>query len=180
MSLIFNGIILRVTPYKERAEILLLFTTELGLVSAIVRESKKTPTRWVEPFVVVRGKFKERKGNFFQIEELDGTHWYLGLREKPSALRMLNSIVKSTAKKVEMESPAPLLYKLFLKIVEALEKGSDPETMEGLFLVKLALHEGILSDLGEPWIAQAAQARSFSEVPIIPKNLVFALNRLFC
>ncbi len=180
MSLIFNGIILRVTPYKERGEIILLFSEELGLISAVVSTSKKNPTQWLEPFVVIRGKFKERKGELFQTQEIDGTRWFLGLREKPSALRTLRSMAKTLSKRIESESPSPLLYKLFLKIVEALENGNDPETMEGLFLVKLALHEGLLGHIGEPWVEKAAAARAFSAVPNIPKNMLFTLNRLFC
>jgi|GEM_PF-3107660 len=180
MSLIFNGIILRVTPFNDRGVIILLFTEEFGLVSAVVPNSKKYPTHWLEPYVIVKGKFKERHGELYQSSEIEGVRWFLGLREKPSALRTLRSCGKQLVKRIEPEFQAPLLYQLFLKIVAELDTGKDAETMEGLFLVKLALHEGLLGKTEEPWVEKVAMARTFAAVPPIPTNLLLALNRLFC
>ena len=173
MPLIINGIILRVTPYKETGMILSLLTEEAGLVSAYLKTTKKEPLPWLEPFVQIKGKLEENETGLPLLKEPQGTRWFLKLREKPEALKILRQMVNFFVQTVEEEAPIPLLYLLFCKMVEWLENGADPTAIEGLFLLKLAHHEGVLH-FQNPFVEEAMMCRSLASIPKRPGEAVIA------
>jgi recombinational DNA repair protein (RecF pathway) len=178
-----NGIILRVTPYQERGLILLVFTEEEGILPCFLSMTKREPYAWVEPFIAVKGKMGDRRGKLVHLKELVGEKWFWGLRDKPDAVKTLYSMRDNLLKIIEEENPLPLVYLLFEKIMEGLETGLDPKTMEALFLVKLALHEGVLDldnleEKDREWVKKAAETRSLATLPIhseFPSSLLQGL-----
>lgn len=141
-----EGIVLRSTIYKETHRIVTLFTSEVGLISLMVK-GVKTPERMVllTPFSQIEVFFRKKLSDLFVLKDGSLISDNLFLREKWDYLETAGKMGQMILHSQMPGKPAPLLYALFLACLKQMPKFEEPAPLLLLFYLKLLTHEGLLS-----------------------------------
>jgi DNA repair protein RecO (recombination protein O) len=121
-----EAIVLRHYVLSEADRILVLFAPELGKMRAVARGARRPKSRLagsLEPLNHVRVQFYSKEGSeLAQIRQAELIHSYLG--KNPSILHLYGFSYWSeiVQEYVEDNSSNPLLFKLFISVLNAAEK----------------------------------------------------------
>jgi DNA repair protein RecO (recombination protein O) len=166
-SLTTQAITLRSIPLQDPKRIVTLFSADLGLISVVVSTSKGKNRPLCEPFCQAEVVLFPKKKELFLLQDSSLINLHLPLREKLSYLNTASSMVKAILSSQLPEKPAPALYQLLAKSLEAIPAFPSLNTLLACFYLKLLLHEGLynpnLSDYN-PLFSQIAQEKKIASL----------------
>lgn len=157
-----EGIILFVTPYQERHEILGVFTPE-GKISLIRKWGLGKKSSPLSPLTRVEFFYETGKGEMGKIKESALKDPMLKLRADFDCLNAAMSLLRALQLTQEGEAPSEALYRLTLKMLAYLPESKDKKSVLSLFYLKLLLHEGLIPlETLDLEMAELAPLRSLS------------------
>ncbi|MCB1181547.1 MAG: DNA repair protein RecO [Chlamydiia bacterium] len=142
---ILQGIVLKSLPYKERDQIVTLFTPSHGLFKLFCKGSiKQTQAERALLSTLTEGEFscapgKQELARFYGGEILCQ---YVHLRQNYAQLDTALKLVEAILNSQWQGKGAPKLYSLFTYFLKQLNKVKDPTTLYTTFLLKTMIHEG--------------------------------------
>jgi DNA repair protein RecO (recombination protein O) len=146
MTEVVRGIVLETKEWGDHHLIATLFSSERGLLKALgryARAKKSSLAGLLSPFLVVELHLASSAKGFPTVQSGTVLHQFPQLRETLPLLAGSCSLLKAVLDSQLEGKPAPLLYNLLLKYLEALP-ASPPETLVSSFYLKLLRHEGLL------------------------------------
>lgn len=141
-----EGIILRVTPYKDRHRIVSLFTSQAGMISLLAKKIS-TPEKMalLSPFSRIEALYLKKPSDLHLLKDSSLLDSHLFLREKWDYLETAGKMAYILLHSQLPGKSSPLLYALFKACLEQLPRFEDPCSLLFLFYLKLLTHEGLLS-----------------------------------
>lgn len=141
-----EGIVLRSFPFKEREQILTIFTKEQGILSLILKKFSKKNQFLALATPFTEGEFFYHKGNSTLYRFQDGTVFneHLFLRNEWKYLELAGEMIRLLIQSQLPEKPAPVLYQIFSAYLKQIPHFPHQTTLLGSFILKLLQHEGIL------------------------------------
>lgn len=140
-----EGIVLSVVPYKERQQIVQLFTAERGKISLLV-SGKRSYKVYTEPFSCSEWTLNEGRGDLFLCQDVALVEAYAGLRISYQAMSAGGLMLKLLLKTQFPDRPCLVLYGSLKLYLQALSQVRVPELAALSFGYKLLRHEGILEE----------------------------------
>lgn len=141
-----EGVILKVTPYKDHHRIVHLFTPHEGVLSFLAKgiskpkmQSLLSPLSHIE--VVLRKKTSDLY--FFREGSLLESHHFL--RASWPLLEAAGRLGETLLTTQLPGKPALDLYRLFTACLKQLPHFDEPATLAVLFILKLLTHEGVVA-----------------------------------
>jgi DNA repair protein RecO len=141
-----EGIILKITPYKDHHRVIQILTPDQGILSFLAKgvsnpklQSLLSPLTQLE--VVYRKKLSDlcyfKEGFIIESHHFLRTRWEL----LESAGKIAGAILQTQFP----EKAAPDLYRLLIACLKQLPLFRHPSTVVVLFYLKLLTHEGVIS-----------------------------------
>ncbi|NGX42711.1 MAG: DNA repair protein RecO [Chlamydiae bacterium] len=143
-----EGVILHALDFQEYDQILTVFSADQGLVKFIVKKAHSIHRKkGVTTTPLTRAEFVYRKGNsdLLSCREISVIDQHLKLRKNLESLEAACGLIQAIQKSQFQGKPAPLLYQLLLRYLDAIPLFSSPEILEVSFRLKLVRHEGYLA-----------------------------------
>lgn len=141
---VLNGIVLRVTDYRESDRILNVLTKERGLVAVTARGSRKPNSKhaaFASPFVYGEMEVNERLGKL-QLSSSTVFESFYSIRESYEQL-LSASRIASACERVADSNPNDALFLLLYHALSVISYGeNDPKDTELCFMAKLLKLEG--------------------------------------
>ena len=141
-----EGIILKITPYKDHHRVIQIFTPTDGMLSLFARGvSKPRLQSLLSPLSQIEVIYRKKTSDLYFFKEgstLENHHF---LRTE---WRLLEAAGKMGIALLQTQLPgkaAPELYKLLLATFKQLPHFEDPTTLVVLFYLKLLTYEGVIS-----------------------------------
>ena len=143
---ILNGIVLRVTDYRESDRILNVLTKERGLVAVTARGARKPNSKhaaFASQFVYGEMEVNERMGKL-QLSSSAVLESFYSIRESYEQLLSATRIVSAAEHVSEKGDPNDALFLLLYHALTVISYGdNDPKDIELCFLAKLLKLEGV-------------------------------------
>ena len=143
---ILNGIVLRVTDYRESDRILNVLTKERGLVAVTARGARKPNSKhaaFASQFVYGEMEVNERMGKL-QLSSSAVLESFYSIRESYEQLLSATRIVSAAEHVSEKGDPNDALFLLLYHALTVISYGdNDPKDIELCFLAKLLKLEGL-------------------------------------
>jgi DNA repair protein RecO (recombination protein O) len=140
-----EGIILRVTPYKDRHRVVTLFTPQSGMVTFLAKKvSTPEKTALLSPFSCIEAVMFKKQSDLYHFKEGALLEGHLFLRTKWTILEMAGKMAQILLHSQLPGKSSPLLYALFKACLKQLPLFEDPSSLLLFFYLKLLTHEGIL------------------------------------
>ncbi len=141
-----EGIVLRVTPYKDRHRIVTLFTSQAGMISLLAKKVS-TPEKMalLSPFSRIEALYFKKQSDLCLLKDGTLIDGHLFLRDKWSYLETAGKMAQILLHSQLPGKSSPLLYALFKMCLKQLPQFEDPSSLLLFFYLKLLTHEGILS-----------------------------------
>lgn len=141
-----EGIVLRITPYKDRHRIVTLFSPQTGMVSLLAKRVS-TPEKMVllSPFSCIEAVIFKKQSDLYSFKDGSLLEDHLFLRKKWSCLEIAGKMAQILLHSQLPGKSSPLLYALFKACLKQLPYFEDPSSLLLFFYLKLLTHEGILS-----------------------------------
>lgn len=169
-----EGIILRITPYKDHHRIIQIFTPDNGILSLFAKGiSKPKLQSLLSPLSQIEVIYRKKTTDLYFFKEgftIENHHF---LRTE---WKFLEAAGKMGGALLQTQLPgkaAPELYKLLIASLKQLPHFDEPSTLVTLFYLKLLTYEGVISwDLASSFplpcsnwseLKNLAQTRSFKE-----------------
>lgn len=139
-----RGYILHVTPYGERDLIARVFTEQSGVLPMIAKGARGKYPKMVPltPLMEAEIVYRDGRGDLRICHEVGKVEHYAPLRQSLPLLEAGSAMLRAVDRMLMPEKPAPLLYQLLNRYLEALTKTEEPATLQASFLLKLLKHEG--------------------------------------
>lgn len=142
-----EGLILRSIPFKDYDQILTLYTSDYGLLSAIVkaaRSQRRNLSSAISPLNRVEIVFRPGKQELHSCKEISVLNHHLFLRENSQHLRAACELAQAIRTSQVPEKPSSDLYLLMQKIIERIPHSSSVSTLVTAFRLKIIHHDGLL------------------------------------
>jgi DNA repair protein RecO (recombination protein O) len=142
-----EGIILRIFPFRDYDQILVLFTQDAGIIKLIYKgsRSKKRGVQGIcMPLTRVEVVFKEKQSELFVCQEMALLDSYRSLRKQLAYLEAGCDLLQLLYTTQLVGKPAPQLYALLKFYLEKIPY-SHPELLTTSFRLKLLKHEGLIT-----------------------------------
>jgi DNA repair protein RecO len=136
-----EGIILKSTPFKESKVILLLFTKDFGLISAIA-SIKKGP--YLSSMMLIEGTLSGGKSEIYTLKEPYILNSFPNLRKDFDLLQLALKLINTLSKTLVKERATPPLFTLTKNTLGAFTSMEDAKAIYFCFHLKLLLFEGLL------------------------------------
>lgn len=138
-----EGVILSVVPFKERDEIATVFTPE-GKISLIRKWGRTGKKGALTPLTRCEFFFEEGRGELKKLKEMRLIDPFFSHRNDFETLKAALSCLKAIQMTQEGEAPSEPLYRLLIKILEALPTFPDKAVLLSLFYLKILLYEALI------------------------------------
>lgn len=122
--LMSEALLLRKMPYRDADLILSLFTRDMGKVSGLARNAKKSMKRFggrLEPFVHLRVSFKEGKGGMKIVEDVDTVRAFQAFMEDLELFTWGSYLLEYTDAVLPQQTPNEELFELLIKTLSGLD-----------------------------------------------------------
>ena len=140
-----EGIILRVTPYKDQHRIITLFTPQ-GMMSVLAKRVSTTEKRaLLSPFSQIELVYQKKQSDLLTFKDGSLLSDNRFLREKWDYLETAGKMGQLLLRSQLPGKPAPLLYSLYLACLKQLPKFEETSPLLLMFYLKFLTHEGLLS-----------------------------------
>jgi len=142
-----EGIILRSIPFQDYDQILMLYTPDHGLISAVVkaaRSQRRQLSSAISPLNRVELVFKRGKQDLHACRELSVLNHHLFLRENNELLKTACEFAQAIRTSQLPEKPSPELYTLLIKMIERIPETSALSSLLTAFRLKIIHHDGLL------------------------------------
>jgi len=119
-----EALLLRKMPYGDADLIVSLFTRDLGKVSGLAKNAKKSMKRFggrLEPFVHSRVSFKEKSGGLKFIEDLETVRVFHAFMEDIELFTWGSYLLEYTDIVLPEQTPNPELFDLLIKTLDGLD-----------------------------------------------------------
>lgn len=136
-----EAIIMKSIPFKENKVILHLFSSELGLISAISSVKKKA---YLSSMMVIQATVKKGKGDLYSISERHIIDTFSNLREDFSLLQISMKMMNLLSQTLVKDRAIKPIYLLTKNTLKAFTKNSNQNAIYVCFILKLLLFEGLL------------------------------------
>jgi DNA repair protein RecO len=138
-----EGVILSVVPFKERDEIATIFTPE-GKISLIRKWGRTSKKGALTPLTRCEFFMEEGRGELKILKEMRLIDAFLSHRNDFETLKAALVCLKAIQITQEGEVPSEPLYRLFIKILEALPAFPDKAVLVSLFYLKILLYDALI------------------------------------
>ncbi len=159
-----DAIVLKAQSLRERDQIVTLFSKEFGIINCVFKGFRASSQKNSGPCgPLTRAEFilSGRNPDLMSCGEISILSHYLEIRKHLGRLESACQMLQAVKKTQLPGKPAPLLYVLLVKYLEALSETSHPETLAESFFLKLFRHEGRLGHLGICSVCNAPLERLF-------------------
>ena len=136
---IYNGIVLRMTDYRESDRILNVLTRERGLVAVTARGGRKPNSKYAAFTLFVYGELEvnERCGKL-QLASTSVMESFYPIRESYEQLVAASRVCAATERVCDKDQPNDELFVLLYNALSVIAYGdNDPKDIELCFLAKL-------------------------------------------
>jgi DNA repair protein RecO (recombination protein O) len=142
-----EGIILKVIPFRDYDQILVIFTQEAGLIKVLTKKnrSKKGAKDRYMPLTKVEVIYQEKQGEIFNCQEVAILDIYRNLRTELSHLQVACDLLQILYQTQLLGKPAPQLFALVEFFLKKIPQTKFPDILTLSFRLKLLKHEGILT-----------------------------------
>lgn len=141
-----QAIVLKTLDYRDHQRIVTVMTSEIGLLSFLIRGLKKG-SRFILTTPFSHGEYvlKKRKGDLLSFR--DGTLFsdHEALRSDYKRLKTAGDMANLLLKTQLPGKPAPQLFALFLAYLKKMPLFEDPHVLSLSFTLKLMTHDGWIS-----------------------------------
>lgn len=143
---LYNGIVLRVTDYRESDRILNILSRERGLIAATARGARKPNSKYAaiaQQFTCGEVEVNERVGKL-QLSSATVLESFYSIRESYEQLVSATRIVNAAEHIAEHDIPNDALFLLVYNALSVIAYGeNDPKDIELTFFAKLLKLEGL-------------------------------------
>lgn len=138
-----EGIVLQALPFKERDQILTLFTP-YGLLKLFIKGRQKAQSALMVPLTAGEYLYKLGKHDLHQF--FDGTvlNQHYKIRDRYESLATAQALFQCLLYSQWLGKPAPRLYLLLCHFLEHMAALENPSRLASIFMLKILNHEGIL------------------------------------
>jgi len=173
------GIVLKASSYLENRRIATLFSKEKGVISVLIPRADRR-LELASPFCEGEFVIKPGRADLFRLYDGSVLDPHFFLRSSLTDLRIAGELARAILKSQLPGKPAPKLYTLFSLSLKKIPE-SGPSIVP-LFFLKLALHEGCISQgsrdsfpvavTEDEWtvLKRIMSCRSFRDAASIPIN----------
>lgn len=133
-----EGLLLQSIPYLGTQKILKVFTKEQGLLSFIVKKGI------FQPFCIGEWVYIEKTQGLYPLKDASVFEHFLELRASFATLSAAGKIGRALLQS-QLPGKGGNLYALAIAYLKKLAQFAHPETLVCSFLLKLLLHDGLLS-----------------------------------
>ncbi|CUI16021.1 DNA repair protein RecO [Candidatus Protochlamydia naegleriophila] len=141
-----EGIVVKVIPFRDYDQILVVFTREAGVIK-VLHKGSRSKKRGVQglcmPLTRIEVVYKEKKGEIFSCHELAHLGSYHALRHELSHLNAACDLLQVIYQTQLIGKPAPQLFALLKLYLEKIPSISSPCLLTTSFRLKLLKHEGV-------------------------------------
>jgi len=187
-----EGLICHALPFQDHDLILTAFTEKEGMVKFFLKKAflRKEWKGALSPLTRVEFIYTQGKGELLSCRDISLLNLHLKLREKLQWLEAALEIVSALRIAFIAPYPAPLVYQLCVRYLEALPFIQDPFPAVSGFRLKILKHEGlfsfqnqfIFSEEEQKVVEQLAANRSLSALnafaltPVLHKKILQFFN----
>lgn len=143
-----EGIILKVIPFRDYDVILVVFTANAGVIKLLVkgaRSGKKGLQSICSPLIGIETVYLEKRGEIFSTHEISLKESYNSLKENLLSIQVACEMLRAIEKSQMVGKPSPKLYKSLQVFLRNIPFVKQPELLLGSFLLKILMHEGLLT-----------------------------------
>jgi DNA repair protein RecO (recombination protein O) len=141
-----EGIILKITPYKDHQRIIQILTRDSGIVSLMAMGvSKPKIQSLLSPLTQLEVIYRKKGSGFCVFKEGSVIEHHHFLRERWDLLESAGKMAGATLQSQLPEKAAPDLYRLLTLCLKHLPHFEASSTLITLFYLKLLTHEGVLA-----------------------------------
>jgi DNA repair protein RecO (recombination protein O) len=133
-----EGLLLQSIPYLGTQTILKIFTPEQGLLSLIVKKGI------FQPFCIGEWVYIEKAQGLYPLKDASIFEYFVELRNDFKTLSSAGKIGRALLQS-QLPGKGGNLYALAVAYFKKLSQFSHPETLVSSFLLKLLMHDGLLS-----------------------------------
>lgn len=151
-----EGIVCHALPFQDNDIILTVFSDTLGMVKFFLKKARLRK-EWrgaaISPLTQAEFIYSQGKGELLSCHEISILSCHVKLREKLNRLEAALEILHALKNGYSTGHPAPLIYALSLRYLEALSSIADPSALSSSFRLKILNHEGLLSSEIDPFFS---------------------------
>ncbi len=140
-----TGIVLKIQPYSDQAQIAKIFSREAGIV-AVYATKTAAKGGGLSSFNKVELLVRATKGELLRVKEIKHLYGYLGLRASYAALRAAGEMAQVLLEFLDEGEPLPQLFDLFADYLLRMERGLPPHALLASFYFKFLRLEGLWSE----------------------------------
>ena len=147
-----DAIVLKATPYEDDGKILKLFTSESGVVSAIIKKlGRKASYFQTVTSPLARGEFHltRRKSELYTLGDASLIDGHYEIRNHLDKLDAACTILRAILTSQYPEKASPELYLLTTTYLRKLKNFSHPDVLALSFQMKLLNFEGLFPETKE-------------------------------
>jgi DNA repair protein RecO len=141
-----EGIILKITPYKDHQRILQVLTRDSGILSLMAMGVAKPKIQsLLSPLTQLEVVYRKKGSGLCLFKEGAAIEYHHFLRERWDLLESAGKMAGATLHSQFPEKAAPDLYHLLTACLKQLPYFEAPSTLITLFYLKLLTHEGVIA-----------------------------------
>lgn len=141
----FQGVVLRVFPFRDYDQILSLFTSDFGVIKLISFGSRRQRSKWrgfCTPLNSLEVVCREKRGELYRCHDITLIDAFEDLKKNylhlEAACDLLNAVYASQM----AEKPSPALYQLMSAYFKKIALVPNPWVLAASFRLKLLRHDG--------------------------------------
>lgn len=142
-DIVTEGVVLRVTPFKEHDQIASLFTLQEGKLQIITSRAGKKSAAPLNPLMRIEMHLKGASGSLYRVSNYSLLDSYLGLRQQYTLLTNGCMLLKAIDLSQQGQKSAPKLYQLLMFYLNKLHELKQSEVGLSSFYLKILRHEGL-------------------------------------
>lgn len=140
-----EGVILQVIPFQENDRILTFFSPDQGIGKLLMKGAQRSRNRAAfAPLTKGDFVYKSNGSELLLCQEATPIEQYLPLRESLERIEAACDLLHAIQKSQMPGKPAPELYALLVRYLEAMTAGKDCLLLVASFRLKVLKHEGLL------------------------------------
>lgn len=145
-----EALILRHVDYGEADRIISLLTLEFGLQKGFAKAARNSRKRFgaaLEPFSQVVAHWRQGRGQFWSLQEVELLSSRSGLRADFKRLALASYAVELVEMLLDEGQPQPRIFELLCALLDFLEQSGDPDTARLLYELRLVYLLGYIPHL---------------------------------
>lgn len=172
-----EGIILKVTPYKDHHRIVQIFTPDSGALSVMAKAvSKPSLQSLLSPLTQLEIVYRKKGTELCFFKEGFAIEHHHFLRDRWDLLEAAGKIAGAILLTQLPGKSAPALYRLLTTSLKQLPHFQEPATLITLFYLKLLIHEGVVSSDLKTHLPLACSQATWDRLQALARTKSFRAN----